>query len=118
MGLAAYRSVLIASLSTLLALGLFRFAYSALLPLLIAAQWFDAKTALYLSTANLCGYLIGALSANPLNQRYNHTQLICVAAFVGSMSLLACAIAHLPIAWYVFWRLLAGITGAWLMVLA
>ena len=34
------------------------------------------------------------------------------------MSLLACAVAHLPIAWYVFWRLLAGITGAWLMVLA
>ena len=118
MGLAAYRNVLIASLSTLLALGLFRFAYSALLPLLIAAQWFDAKTALYLSTANLCGYLIGALSANPLNQRYSHTQLICVAAFFGSMSILACAVAHFPIVWYVFWRLLAGITGAWLMVLA
>ena len=46
MGNFALRSVIIASLSTLLALGLFRFAYSALLPLLIAAQWFSADTAL------------------------------------------------------------------------
>ena len=118
MGSSANRSVIIASLSTLLALGLFRFAYSALLPLLIAAQWFSASTALYLSTANLCGYLMGALSANPLNQRFSHTQLIITAALLGSASLLACAIAHLPIAWYVVWRMVAGITGAWLMVLA
>ena len=118
MGSSANRSVIIASLSTLLALGLFRFAYSALLPLLIAAQWFSASTALYLSTANLCGYLMGALSANPLNQRVSHTQLIITAALLGSASLLACAIAHLPIAWYVVWRMVAGITGAWLMVLA
>ena len=118
MGSSANRSVIIASLSTLLALGLFRFAYSALLPLLIAAQWFSASTALYLSTANLCGYLMGALSANPLNQRFSHTQLIITSALLGSASLLACAIAHLPIAWYVVWRMVAGITGAWLMVLA
>ncbi len=118
MGSSANRSVIIASLSTLLALGLFRFAYSALLPLLIAAQWFSASTALYLSTANLCGYLMGALSANPLNQRFSHTQLIITAALLGSASLHACAIAHLPIAWYVVWRMVAGITGAWLMVLA
>ena len=118
MGSSATRSVIIASLSTLLALGLFRFAYSALLPLLIAAQWFSASTALYLSAANLCGYLMGALSANPLNRRFSHTQLIITAALLGSASLLACAIAHLPIAWYVVWRMVAGITGAWLMVLA
>ena len=118
MGSSANRSVIIASLSTLLALGLFRFAYSALLPLLIAAQWFSASTALYLSAANLCGYLMGALSANPLNRRFSHTQLIITAALLGSASLLACAIAHLPIAWYVVWRMVAGITGAWLMVLA
>ena len=91
MGNFALRSVIIASLSTLLALGLFRFAYSALLPLLIAAQWFSADTALYLSAANLCGYLMGALSANPLNRRFSHTQLITIAALLGSASLLACA---------------------------
>ena len=118
MGSYAYRSVIIASLSTLLALGLFRFAYSALLPLLIQAAWFSADTAVYLSVANLCGYLIGALSANPLNRRFSHQTIISTAALLGSLSLFACAIAHLPIAWYVGWRLLAGITGAWLMVLA
>lgn len=118
MGSYAYRSVIIANLSTLLALGLFRFAYSALLPLLIQAAWFSADTAVYLSVANLCGYLIGALSANPLNRRLSHRSIITTATLLGSLSLFACAIAHLPIAWYVWWRLLAGITGAWLMVLA
>lgn len=113
-----YGLVLVGCLSTLLALGIFRFAYSALLPLLIAAQWLSTDAAIYLSAANLCGYLVGALSANPTNRRFAHTQLIAFATVFGSISLLACAWPQQALWWYVIWRFVAGVTGAWLMVLA
>jgi predicted MFS family arabinose efflux permease len=45
----------------LVGVGIARFGYSALIPTLIEAGWFDAGTAAYLGAANLAGYLLGAL---------------------------------------------------------
>ena len=47
--------------AVLVGIGLARFAYTPLIPALIAAQWFTAAEAAYLGAANLAGYLAGAL---------------------------------------------------------
>src|SRR5260370_41041192 len=55
--------------ASLVGLGLARFAYTPLIPALIAAKWFSPADAVYLGAANLAGYLAGALVAPELGAR-------------------------------------------------
>src|SRR5712672_4590315 len=55
--------------ASLVGLGLARFAYTPLIPALIAAKWFGPAEAVYLGAANLAGYLAGALIARELGAR-------------------------------------------------
>src|SRR5260370_8476668 len=55
--------------ASLVGLGLARFAYTPLIPALIAAKWFSPADAIYLGAANLAGYLAGALVARQLGAR-------------------------------------------------
>jgi hypothetical protein len=55
--------------ASLVGLGLARFAYTPLIPALIAAKWFSPAEAVYLGAANLAGYLAGALIARELGAR-------------------------------------------------
>ncbi|WP_228258885.1 YbfB/YjiJ family MFS transporter [Acinetobacter ihumii] len=107
-----------AFLSTCLGIGLFRFSYSSLMPLLVEQKWFTVTFASYLSSANLLGYLIGALLAHPASRYIQDKKLININAFLGTLSLLLCAIQNLPEALYIVLRLFSGISGATLMVLA
>src|SRR4029453_2962851 len=50
----------------LVGIGLARFAYTPLLPALIAGGWFAPASAAYLGAANLAGYTPGALLASSL----------------------------------------------------
>ena len=59
----AWRATLSGLSATLVGIGLARFAYTPLIPALIAARWFDPAQAVYLGAANLAGYLAGALLA-------------------------------------------------------
>ena len=55
--------------ASLIGIGLARFAYTPLLPVLIQAHWFSASDVVYLGAANLVGYLVGALLGRPLAAR-------------------------------------------------
>ena len=68
--------------ASLVGLGLARFAYTPLIPALIAAKWFSPAEAVYLGAANLAGYLAGALIARELGNRAG-----AVRALRGSMVL-------------------------------
>ena len=57
------RAILAALCASLVGIGLARFAYTALMPALVAEQWFVPAQAAYLGAANLAGYLVGALAA-------------------------------------------------------
>jgi len=103
--------------ATLISLGLGRFAYTALIPFLIAAEIVSAVEAAYAGAANLGGYLIGALAAPAIGRRVGSDAAIRIA-FVGSVaSLVACAMPF-GYAWLMAWRLVIGVTGAMLMILA
>jgi predicted MFS family arabinose efflux permease len=112
----AWRMQLSGLCAILVGIGLARFAYTPLLPELIAAHWFAPSQAAYLGAANLAGYLAGAA----LEQRVGQSRS---AAFVLRASMAAaagCFLASafpLSFAWFFFWRFLSGFLGGILMVL-
>jgi MFS family permease len=103
--------------ATLIGNGLGRFAYTPLIPALIAAGWFAPAEAVYLAAANLAGYLVGAMGARRFAVATSGTFGARTAMVATVLSLVACAFP-LGFAWYAFWRFLAGVTGGVLMVLA
>lgn len=112
-----HRLCIIALCSTGLGIGLFRFSYTALMPLTIDQHWWDLKFASELASANLIGYLIGAVIAFTAIKEHRIAAVILYSALLGSISLLCCGLEGMADAWYLFWRVLSGITGGFLMVL-
>lgn len=108
-------ALLIGLMATLAGIGVARFAYSALLPAIIEAEWFGASQAAYLGAANLLGYLIGAMSGHRLSERLPPRRLValCFAGIV--LSFVCCAVPG-SFAWFLVWRLVSGVAGAILMV--
>ncbi|MGS5821728.1 YbfB/YjiJ family MFS transporter, partial [Acinetobacter baumannii] len=58
-----YRMSLLVFLATCLGIGIFRFSYTALMPIMIVQYGWTHDFASYLGSANLLGYLVGALLA-------------------------------------------------------
>lgn len=103
--------------ASLVGIGLGRFAYTPLIPPLIEAHWFAPSQVFYLGAANLAGYLIGALVAAPLAARVTPAHLLRIMMLLASTAFLACA-TPVSVLWYFGWRLIAGVTGGVIMVLA
>jgi predicted MFS family arabinose efflux permease len=103
--------------AVLVGIGLARFAYTPLIPALIDAQWFTAAQAAYLGAANLAGYLIGALSGRRLAAASTTPLTLRAMMLVATVSFFASAFP-LSFLWFFVWRLLSGIAGGALMVLA
>ncbi|MFJ3482185.1 YbfB/YjiJ family MFS transporter [Pseudomonas sp. NPDC090202] len=103
--------------ASLVGIGLARFAYTPLLPALVDAHWFDASKAAYLGAANLAGYLLGALSGRMMAEKSSTTLTLRLMMLLASVAFIACAVP-LSYLWFFVWRLLSGIAGGALMVLA
>jgi predicted MFS family arabinose efflux permease len=113
----AWRATLAGACATLSGIGLARFAYTPLLPAIIGAHWFAPADAAYLGAANLAGYLAGALLGRPLAARMQPPLLLRGLMLLASAAFFACAVP-LSLPWFFAWRLLSGIAGGALMVLA
>ncbi|MGH6708250.1 MAG: YbfB/YjiJ family MFS transporter [Bradyrhizobium sp.] len=103
--------------ASLVGLGLARFAYTPLIPALIAAKWFSPAEAVYLGAANLAGYLAGALIARELGNRAGSVRSLRAMMVLASLSAFACAVP-ISFIWFFGWRFLAGLSGGVIMVLA
>jgi predicted MFS family arabinose efflux permease len=101
----------------LIGTGLGRFAYTPLIPALVAAHWFTPGAAAYLGAANLAGYLVGSLLARTLAAPCGVTAALRASMAVATLAFFACA-APLSFAWMFLWRFAAGLAGAVLMVMA
>ncbi|MCG8284237.1 MFS transporter [Acinetobacter seifertii] len=112
-----YRMSLLVFLATCLGIGVFRFSYTALMPIMIVQYGWTHDFASFLGSANLLGYLLGALLALFSIKEKSIPILIVSSAVVGSLSLLCCAFIHMPFVWFVFWRTISGIAGGLLMIL-
>ena len=103
-------------MATLSGVGLARFAYTALMPQMVHAGWFSGEQVAYLGAANLLGYLIGALAAAPLAERFGALRVLLICWVAVMLSFVGCSFAQ-PMALFFAWRLISGIAGATLMVL-
>lgn len=105
-------------LSTALAVGILRFSYTALLPSTRLAFEWTSQFASLLGSANLLGYLIGAFWAMRLAQNVKMLHYLSTAGLMGSISLLCCAFSGFDEFWYIAWRIVSGICGGLMMILA
>ena len=103
--------------ASLVSIGLARFAYTPLIPSLIQAHWFSTRDVVYLGAANLVGYLIGALIGRPVAQRTSNKTALRLMMVAVTLSFFACGFP-LSVSWFFGWRLLSGIAGGAIMVLA
>lgn len=103
--------------ASLVGLGLARFAYTPLIPALIAANWFSASDVVYLGAANLAGYLAGALLAHAIAARIGAVRALRAMMLLATIS---CFASTVPISfvWFFAWRFASGVAGAVIMVLA
>lgn len=103
--------------ASLVGIGLARFAYTPLLPAIIDAHWFAPSAAAYLGAANLAGYLAGALIGRPMGVTVALPPLLRGLMVLATIAFFACSIP-VCLTWFFLWRLLSGIAGGALMVLA
>ena len=95
--------------------GLGRFAYTPIVPFLVQ-DGIGPVAANYAGAANLAGYFLGAAFAHQIGTLTGPGRAVRGALVLTFVSFLACA-APLGFAWLAFWRLVAGVTGAILMIL-
>ncbi|HGE6052798.1 TPA: YbfB/YjiJ family MFS transporter [Vibrio cholerae] len=104
--------------ATLVGNGIGRFAYIALMPVLIQNGWFSSEDASILGAATLIGYIFGAPASSFLLRYYSTGTLIRISLLLSSLSYLGCALKSAPFEWFLALRTIAGLSGAVLMVLA
>jgi predicted MFS family arabinose efflux permease len=102
--------------ASLIGVGLARFSYTPLVPALIAQHWFSEAAVVYLSAANLAGYLVGAISGRTLGARASNTFVLRATQLVVAAAFIACAFP-LSIPWFFVWRFLSGVAGGAIIVL-
>ena len=109
----ALRTVVIAGLLSLAAaMGIGRFAFTPLLPLMLREGRLDLAVAGWLAAATYAGYLVGALTAARLplgTHALAFLALIATALLTGAM-----AASSLPL--WLLLRFGAGVTSAWVFV--
>jgi predicted MFS family arabinose efflux permease len=100
-------------LSLAVAMGIGRFAFTPLLPLMVQAGQLDVAAGGWLAAANYAGYLAGALTAARVGwtaPRLGTVALVATAALTAAMALEG------PTAWWALLRFLAGLASAWAFV--
>ncbi|MBY5749853.1 YbfB/YjiJ family MFS transporter [Rhizobium leguminosarum] len=105
-----YVVVLAGSASLAIAMGVGRFAFTPILPMMLHDGVLDLSRAGGLATANYVGYLVGALAAMAVPKRWDHTFVIRLT-LVATVLLTALMSAPYAEAWVAL-RFLAGVASA------
>jgi len=95
------------------AMGIGRFAFTPVLPLMIQAGSADVASGGWLAAANYAGYLAGALSAARL--RLDPQRLTIAALVAVALSTVAMGWTASPWIWALL-RFVAGVASAWVLV--
>jgi predicted MFS family arabinose efflux permease len=116
-GANVWRATLAGLCASLVGIGLARFAYTPLIPVLVTEQWFEPSQAAYLGAANLAGYLVGALGARWMTAIAPVSVVLRTLMLLATASFFACAYP-VSFSWFFLCRFTAGVSGGALMVLA
>ena len=113
----SWRPILAGCCATLLGIGLQRFAYGPILPAMVQDGWLAVGPAGMLGGANLAGYLVGAFGAGMVARAFGVVLALRLSMLAAVAGFALCAING-GFLWFLPWRVLAGLTGGVLMVLA
>lgn len=102
--------------TTFIGLGIGRFAFASLMPEMILAEWFSDTEASYIGTANLLGYLVGALIASKAITLAGAQNILMGSVVSIALSYILCFYPS-NYYWFMVWRFIAGVGGALLVVL-
>ena len=100
-------------LSLAVAMGIGRFAFTPVLPLMLQAGQLDVAAGGWIAAANYAGYLVGALTAARTGwtaPRLARVALLSTALLTAAMALQG------PAWWWATLRFLAGVASAWAFV--
>ena len=97
------------------AIGLGRFAFTPILPMMQEDYNVSLRLAGWLASANYLGYLLGALSAVWL--RYSAPMMIIVSLALISATTIGMGLIHDPAVWLIL-RFVAGVASAWALIFA
>ncbi|MFY7777544.1 MAG: YbfB/YjiJ family MFS transporter [Elstera sp.] len=118
--ISAFRQALPGMAALIVGHGIGRFAFTPLIPALVAAGLFTGPQAVWLGAANLIGYFLGSLIALRLADRFGVGFVL--RASVGAV--LLATLAGIPnwgpdwgLIWLAPWRMLTGISGALILIL-
>jgi MFS family permease len=100
-------------LSLSVAMGIGRFAFTPMLPVMQADSGLTVQSGGWLASANYAGYLLGALAATRLHVA--PLRAILAGLFAIALTTLAMGITHDFVEW-VIWRALAGVASAFVLV--
>ena len=100
-------------LSLAVAMGIGRFAFTPMLPLMIGEGQLDVAAGGWVAAANYVGYLLGAVTAARL--RWKATRLSAVALLLTALLTAAMALP-VPVPAWAAMRLAAGVCSAWAFV--
>jgi MFS family permease len=101
----------------LVGMGLGRFSYTPMIPVLIETGHLSEAEAGYIGALNLGGYVIGALITPWLSHRFHEAWVIRVCLLVASTCLIA-SIFPFGFFWLATWRLSIGIIVSIIMILS
>jgi MFS family permease len=105
--------VLAGIVSLAVAMGIGRFAFTPVLPLMIAEGQLDIAAGGWIAAANYAGYLVGALTASRMGWPASRLGLVALAA---TAILTAGMALPLPAAAWALMRFAAGVASAWAFV--
>lgn len=112
---AALRIALAGMAALAVAMGIGRFAFTPILPMMQDDAGLSVVAGGYLASANYLGYLIGSLVATRLQVR-DETAVLGSMLLIGAATLAMGFVEHYP-SWLVL-RLAAGIANAWIAIFA
>ena len=111
--LSALRIALPAALMLAVAMGIGRFAFTPLLPMMQKDADLSLTLGGWLATANYVGYLLGAYSAARL--RFAPARIVSVSLLATAVLTAGMAGTHAPVLWILL-RGLAGVASAWVLI--
>ncbi|MGI4814197.1 MAG: YbfB/YjiJ family MFS transporter [Janthinobacterium lividum] len=111
----ARNAALACAVALAVALGVGRFAFTPLLPLMLKSGALDIRHGGWLASANYAGYLIGALSCAAI--RLDHARMVRLALAATIVLTLAMGLVDAFWLWAAI-RFVAGLVSAWAFVFA